>query len=1250
MADCNTLVYEGKEYSREEFMSGVVSGEIFLPRNARTAVDTLLSQTTNPGNVDDLTADTYTRDFKVIPFKFSGHKLVSGEKTITVRPGVYDGGTYKESSSGELFNVIPEGNMLLESFLASSGMAKKEFIKRFLGAEEIKYPHIKAFLANEQPLNIYSISKVQSVDDVIPDMADARYAKIYDTRMSIVRKLKGELARAKGPAKEAIRERIRVVQGQMDTLENEESQNIETVVDMMEADMNAVQKILDSGADRKSLEYANALIYHYANMLGVQFAGDIDLLNDDIKLKIMAFQSRNLTLSQKIREQFLDIPIALVKEKTGKDVMKIDGLPVYGEDIGIMKRFLLDTSTNANPTVQVLTRTIKDAMRKFSMRFESFKVGHHHLVKALHDFQKSAGLKKEEHYEYMLQTDAEAKRTGNFVGRLSDEYSKAKAAAKGFHRLMFYANNHTFTVNDAAWKEREKKLIQWYKDNLAHYAELTEKDVENNISFDAKLNQQAYNFAFKRNPHTMKAIFEKAKNTPAQLQPGEVDFAKYFEKNGGFGAEYINGKYERPMEIQAHAQWEDAKYKEIQAMDPEDPRRKFYEHFAKTFEEGRQSLSDEEHYLPWNYIPEKTKDLGVGGNLRQWAVDNLSQVISENIHGRDPVTGEIIKRIPVYMTAQKISAENKSYDLGVVLENFEREVINHDEKLRIEDDATLLLALLKDQKVPETNADGSTKIINGEVQYKQGLTNTYQQAQYRLNANLYDERQDKEGVTKQKLKHTLVVRELKQLRTDMKALGLSFDDEAEAWRIIRSDDQYLGIDDNMEKFIQMGKRAKQLKDSGGNVTWGKVVNSLIYYTSTKLLGLNIFGGAAELLQGWTSLFTESAAGRYFTDKEALIAMGDMFKSLGPPNAMKSKMTNLARYFGVHFDRAAQESETGNVVSKIAFAQWEFANHTTNLMYLNAMLRHEKIKDQSGAEHSLFTTMEVDEKGNFTVPSNFDNPFYDTEGEVSSYMLDLQHRFKELLKDNRERQTFEDPAELEKTMVGRVLGQFKKNWLFAALYSRFGEYREADLLRGKDVKGFYRSFLEQFKLRKVTDEYGDQVSDFSKAGFADMAGRVLKSFVQYSTFGRALGAKVNPDHSDLDQANLRKFMREFGMIISLSIAIVILSSMGGGDDQDPVRRYTINQMIRLQRDLSMYMNPGDMASVLKNPAPVVGTLSDFFSIGGALIQSTVLMDPYTHTPGHEELRIKKAITKNTPFVNQYDRFMTKINKTMSYTGY
>lgn len=1238
---CDTLIYEGKEYSREEFMDGVVSGEIYLPPNARASVANRLAMASQKGvSFDELTADAMSRPFKVMPFKFSSAKIVSGQKTITVRPGVYDAGTYRDSASQALFNVIPEGNMRLDEYLAATGMAKEDFKRLFIGAEEIKQPHIKEFLDGLQPLNIYSIRKVESQDDVIPEGSDPRYARLYENRMALIDKLKGERKKAKGDKKQAIQHRIDLLQDQVNILKSEDSHTINTIVDMMEEDLDTVERLLNSGADRSALEYATGLLYNYANLLDQQFREDIELLDPDDRLRIMAFQTRNTKMAERIIDEFRKPAIDMVRGMTGHDIEFLNGVPIYKKDINFLTRKLLDTSTDVNPIVQVITKYIANALTKFHQRFEAFKNVHRKLVKNLKAYQKAAGLGKDQVYDYMIQVDEDGKRTGNFVDKLSHQYTTLKGSLKGRKRLLFYANNHTFTVDPAANKARKDALKEWYKANLAHYAELTDLDIQKGITFDDKLAKQARSYASKSDAVLMAKILLKAKDNPGQIVDEEVEFFENFlTKKGGFRPEMVNGVETHPIQMHALPQWEDPMYNAIMALDPTDPRRAFYEHFAKTYKDGRKSLSDEEFYLPWNYIPEKTKNLGVVGTMQQQMVDSVSQNISSNVRGLDPVTGEIIKSIPIYTMGNTLSPEDKSYDLGDVLEQFESEVINHDEKSQIEDPCTLLQALLKDQRIPQTNADGSVKIVNGQVQFEPGLTNRFLQTQYKIAANLYDERQEKEGVTKKKVQNVLTKRKVAALREQMANLGLSEAEEQEAWGYIQANDVYLGPEQKIYDFVNLGQQAKALRAEGKNFSWGKVVDSLIHFTTIKLLGLNVLGSVGELLQGWTSIITEGAAGRYFTTSEAISAFGTYFTVyMGMDSTQKTKLHNMAQFFGAYVNRASQDNNVSGKIGKIAFAPWEVANKSTNVMYMISMLKHERIIDRAGVEHSLMDVLDVDEAGNFTLEGDFDEMAEQTK-------INLIHKYKELIKENRERQTFEDPIELEKNVVGRVLGQFKKNWFFTAIYSRFGEYREADLKSGMEKKGYYRSFLEQFKLRTIKDEYGTESTDWSAAGIAEMMGRVLKSIVQYSTWGRRMGVKPG-QQSDLDQANLRKFMREMGLIIAVTITITILSSMGGDDDKSRLRRYSINQMIRLQRDLSSYMDPSALASHLKNPAPILGTVTDLLSIGGAAIQSGIFMDPYTHS-NDPELRILKAIEKNIPLFNQYDRLMTKLDKTITY---
>jgi hypothetical protein len=759
-------------------------------KNARAAVQERLAQQSAPAeteSADDLVADTMDREFKIMPFKFSGAKIASGEKTITVRPGVYPAGTYRDTVTDNLFNLIPEGHMTLNEFLDTRGMTKDEFAKRFLGREEAKLPHMKAFMEGETAMNIYSIRKSTGADDIIADSSDARYTSFYESKKLLLGSLKKDLKRTKGPAKDALRGRIEALEEQLKKLSNEDNHNLNVLHDMMSSDVDAVENILNSGADHAALNYAMKLIGNYAQMMDVQFRESIDMLDEETRNKLYAFQTRNFRVAKRIQEQMLAATTADIKAQTGRDTTVINGVSIYNKDISWKKRQVLDTSSTSHPAVQLLTRYISDALTKIRNRFEGFKSKNTKLVKALIAFQKSAGIKAKDAYNFMIQTDADGKRTGYIVSKLSHAYKSIKdSLPKGsLKRMVWYANNHKITVNAAANKERKERLKTFFKNTYAHQVELNEFDVARGTTYDQKLEEQARRYAFYQDASRMALIMEKARTTPAAIQPEEVEYFKRFEKNGGFHSELINGVHVYPMQMDAHAKWEDSRYKEIQNMSTDDPRRQFYDHWVESYLQGRRMISDQDNYMEWDYIPEKTAELDIMGSMREGLVNNLTQNISENIHGIDPITGEIEKRIPLYMNDHRLAPDEKSYDLGQVLEAFMHETINYDEKQKVEGPSLALLNMLKQEQIVDTNPDGSVKIINGQTQYKKGLSNTYMQAKYRVDANIYDERQDKEGVTNVKIMHTQTKRKLKAMRAEMEAMGLTEDEKIEAWDLIQ---------------------------------------------------------------------------------------------------------------------------------------------------------------------------------------------------------------------------------------------------------------------------------------------------------------------------------------------------------------------------------------------------------------------------------------------------------------------------------
>jgi hypothetical protein len=157
---------------------------------------------------------------------------------------------------------------------------------------------------------------------------------------------------------------------------------------------------------------------------------------------------------------------------------------------------------------------------------------------------------------------------------------------------------------------------------------------------------------------------------------------------------------------------------------------------------------------------------------------------------------------------------------------------------------------------------------------------------------------------------------------------------------------------------------------------------------------------------------------------------------------------------------------------------------------------------------------------------------------------------------------------------------------------------------------------------------------------------MTTYVKLSALGRIAGAK--PNVSELDEANLRKFIREMSFALTLFMLIAVLSSIGGDDDDDGVRKYLLNQMIRLQRDLTTYMNPSSLASIIKNPMPVVSSMIDIFRVGDSAIKSSIFGDPYVGSGEQQRLRLARDIERNIPFVNQVNKLIQKFDREITYT--
>lgn len=1195
---------------------------------------------------DDINLDEDTlnpKNFQDMPFKFNLDRIITGDKSLTVRTVNYENGTY--NSNGSLFNVMNQGRYNINTYLEVNGLTMDQFKKKFLGEEATRYSHIKDFLDGKIELWVYNLAPVTSIDDVITPVDDVRFQKTLQSKKRILANLNNQLkGKLTDVRRRTIKERVDKLEEQIQRLTDVDKRTFDTVVLNAFEDITLVNNLIESGITKHDIEYARSLLYGYQVTLS-QF----DVESDQDIAKMGELLTLLDEIDKRLVKETLNLSNRIVQEQTGKSTL-INGTLIDSKDIKLDTLYGFDTTKNENIIVQAITKLIKKASQTRDQVILGFQGRHEKLVKALKQFQSNKGLKGESIYDYMIQTytsgPKKGQRSGLYVSEYTPEYyDELKENKAGHDKLKFYAQNHSFEVNEEAWKVKQQNIREYYSNKEIN---LTENQLKQKITVEEVREKLAQRAIDALNPYTMKKIFDKIRSNPASMTAQNYETFKQFEGRFGWREQGQQVLSKTPIE-----KWHDPKFKEIISMSKDDPRRAFFEHFDTLTKEGRRELADDESYLPWNYIPERKKDLGMVKNFKQWWTDQISQKIAQNIHGIDPITEEPLKQIPVFTVTGKVRPEDKSYNLDEVLKSFVYETKNKKYMSEIEDDVKLLERLLQEQQVYETNPDGTPKTINGEKVYKKKASNNYLQAQYRIAAQIYMERQDKEGITGAKRYDQVDKDRMEFLKKEIAALGFTDERKRQLNDYIYSPGKLSSTDENDIKYVEYAKELREIESRFKNVTVSKVVNFGRFWTSIKLLGLNLFGGITEIMQGIGSLLIEGAAGQFFTTKQGLEGLSEMVRMVGlsESNPQRQRITRLSKLFKVEGE--LNYGDEKNAITNIAYYQYKIAKLFVNNGFLIAMLKNEKIKDKAGVEHSLYDVMSVDEDMLITLPDNFNNPFtrFDEKGNiiVTEESLRLQQKFREIIKANRDRDSSEDPILVDKTAIGRVLGQFKASWMFEAFNKRFGRERQSNIYTGKSSKGFYRSVKDAFMTK---EEYIDDLGEIQyRTRFNAVQG--AKALAQFSFFMKYGKDGYQGDLSELDAANLKRFMREMTLIMMIGGVIAALRVLGSDNDEkdyvsNKALNYLINQSLRIQRDLTTYMSPNSFASILRNPAPITGTLIDATNIVGSIVD-TALGDPYSYEGTEREyLKIGRALEKAAPGARQIRGLINKFDREVDYT--
>jgi hypothetical protein len=578
-------------------------------------------------------------------------------------------------------------------------------------------------------------------------------------------------------------------------------------------------------------------------------------------------------------------------------------------------------------------------------------------------------------------------------------------------------------------------------------------------------------------------------------------------------------------------------------------------------------------------------------------------------------------KIPIdFVNANKLVLEDRSKDLIGIGRLFAMMAIHYKHFSAAKDYIDMGETILKE--VNRAQIEGSTQMEqNGKVvTVQKGLRNTLDALKYLKDYSMFRKPKELEGNTNSKLyskntgkgskfslnliKHIKMTRDVKKLTAQREELEEKFRTgeltEEEYGAAIEPINQQLG---KYEGFTMYGS---------------KIGDKLIGINQLKALSYNPFSAVANVTFGLISISIHAAGGRDFTHAHVAAARTLMTRALFDKKLATKVMGMMDRagiigdYVESKYGKAPEFRDNKSTWKKIAdpFGMMRETDFFMKGVTTVAMAMHDKITPELSIWDSL------DENGYYDSAKH--GPSEDWVSGTSAKQQTKWDKFRNkairvnvILHGNQDKNA---PKMINKTILGRLLGQFRASWLPEGWYNRFQDERFDENL-GRAVKGRYRSFFN------LDNQIGI-------GGYAMVMGRQLIGLlpgVKVNPFSgiTTIGGKLLTDEESVDTENMRKNLSELGYFLVLAGSIAMLKHLNAGDD-DKKSAYTtqvlLNMLIRGKQDIDFYASPGVFESVTKNVIPATSVLTDYGKAIGATMR-LIIDDDYTF--GKWALKMTKA---------------------------
>ena len=403
------------------------------------------------------------------------------------------------------------------------------------------------------------------------------------------------------------------------------------------------------------------------------------------------------------------------------------------------------------------------------------------------------------------------------------------------------------------------------------------------------------------------------------------------------------------------------------------------------------------------------------------------------------------------------------------------------------------------------------------------------------------------------------------------------------------------------------------------------------YFTLKALGLNVVAGVGSLVSAKIGAMIEANKGIIFNRK-------NYKESMVAGWAEREKFLALNAYFDAMGHRISNPRIKGEkTVGEVTFSDPTMRGWVNKYVNSRMLMNTFSLGDQYIEELvtvAMAKNYYIDEKGNLRrIKNDADlelhkdrliwNLFtYDREAGAKLDLTkeQLAHVYEDFRRavqtgQSRIKGTIpdEDKAHWQNNIIMQMMMHFK-SWMPGLFFERFGKvkfdsridtiYMGKFTALAKEFGGMDKMVMSEFMTKIVLPKMGKLIADIATLGLLKSS-RLNDKYNKELYFEKWLDE--NPHHrgkvsfedfNEIQQKQLKSVIQELRVILLLAGLLMLMAGDWDDDGERDYNKYLMTRklaslMFKVQQEISFIYRPDQFASMIKNPIPALGLLTDAF---------------------------------------------------------